>query len=85
MSGSGFASASQLRGIVAGCRQLRMSAIALWIGYFSVGGDGTLADVTGWLSGRARLSVRDYDMLVQAVNDVFVTLGLDHPVPYSRE
>ncbi len=85
MTGSGLASAGQLSRLIAGRRQLRMSAMALWVGYFTVGGDGTLADVTGWLSGATQLSVHDYDLLVQAINDEFVDLGLDHPVAYSRE
>ena len=84
MNGSGFVSAGQLGGIVDGRRRLGMSDLSLWIGYLEVGGDGSLADVTGWLSGADPLSVRDYDLLLQAVNDRFVTLGLDHPVSYSR-
>ncbi len=85
VSTPGFASAGQLSGIVGGCRRLRMSAMALWVGYFAVGGNGTLADVTGWLTGTVALSVQDFDLLVQAVNDEFVKRGLDHPVEYSRE
>ena len=85
MTGSDFASASQLSGVVDGRRRLGMSALTLWIGYFAVGGNGTLADVTSWLSGSAQVTVHDYDLLAQAMNDEFVTLGLDHPVAYSRE
>ena len=85
MNAPGFVSAGQLRDIVDGGRRLGMTPLALWIGYLEVGGDGSLADVTGWLSGADPLSVRDYDLLAQAVNDRFVVLGLDHPVPYSRE
>ena len=85
MTGSDLASTGQLSGVVDGRRQLGMSALTLWIGYFAVGGNGTLADVTSWLSGSAKVTVHDYDLLAQAMNDEFVTLGLDHPVAYSRE
>jgi len=80
-----FASAGQVKGIIDSRRRLGLSAMGLWIGYFAVGGNGSLADLTNWLSGASALSVHDYDLLVQAVNDKFVALGMDHPVPYSRE
>ncbi len=41
--------------------------------------------MTSWLSGSTQVSVHDYDLLAQAMNDEFVTMGLDHPVPYSQE
>ena len=81
----GFASAGQVSGIANGRRRLGMSALGLWVAYFAVGGDGSLDDVMNWLSGARELAVRDYDLLAQAVNDHFVVLGLDHPVPYSIE
>ena len=81
----GFASQGQVRGIADGRRRLGLSALGLWVAYFAVGGDGSLADVTNWLSGASELSVRDHDLLAQAMNDEFVVLGLDHPVPYSVE
>ena len=81
----GFASHPQVRGIADGRRRLGLSALGLWVAYFAVGGNGSLADVTNWLSGASELSVRDHDLLAQAMNDEFVVLGLDHPVPYSVE
>lgn len=68
--------------IAAGRRRLGLTAVALWIGYFEVGGNGTLAEVEGWLAGASQPSDRDHDMLAQALNDQFVDSGLDHPVPY---
>ena len=81
----GFVPASQLGGMLEGRRQLGMSVPALWIGYLAVGGNGTLADVTTWLSGATEVSNRDYDLLAQVVNDQFVSMGLNHPVPYSSD
>ncbi len=81
----GFASVGQVSGIADGRRRLGLSALGLWTAYFAVGGNGSLSDVTEWLSGATELSVRDYNLLAQAMNDHFVVLGLDHPVPYSQE
>ncbi len=80
-----FASAGQVSRIDVNRRRLGMTTLGLWIGYFIVGGDGSLADLTAWLFGAGQLSVRDYDLLVQAMNDQFVDRGLDHPVAYSGE
>ncbi len=82
---SGFASTRQLTGITDSRRRLGLSAMSLWIAYFAVGGNGSLADLTDWLSGATELTVRDYDLLAQAMNDQFVALGMDHPVPYNVE
>lgn len=43
--------------------ELGMSIRDLWIGYFSVGGNGSLADVQSWLGGGSDPPDRDYDLL----------------------
>ena len=58
------------------------SVIELWIAYFSVGGRASVADVQAILAGRAEADRRDHDRLAQALNDRFVDMALDHPVPY---
>ena len=68
--------------IADGRRRLGMSTMALWIGYFAVGGNGTLAELEQWLAGESEPSDRDHDFLVQALNDGFVEQGLDHPMEY---
>jgi len=67
----------------AGRRQLDMSYHDVWVGYFAVGGNGSLADVRSWLSGETFLSPRDHDLLAQAINDAFTDAGLNHPLGYS--
>jgi len=67
----------------AGRRRLDMSYHDVWVGYFAVGGNGSLADVRAWLSGDMRLPAHDHDLLVQAINDAFTDVGLDHPLGYS--
>ncbi len=72
-----------IAGIESGRRHLGMSTRDVWIGYFAVGGNGSQADVRGWLSSAVGLPAREHDMLAQAVNDRFTEIGLNHPVRYS--
>ena len=78
----GSAPAGSLSGIAEGARVLGMSARSLWIGYYGLGGNGSADDVDGWLSGDVAVPDRDYDLMVQVLNDEFIGQGLDHPVPY---
>ena len=71
--------------IADGRLRLGMSTMALWIGYFEVGGNGTVADVQQWLAGERAPSDRDHDFLAQALNDNFVEQGLDHPMEYRLD
>jgi hypothetical protein len=66
-------------------RQLGMSTMDVWVGYFAVGGNGALPDVGDWLSSTVRPPARDHDMLAQALNDRFTEAGFDHPVRYSDD
>jgi len=50
-------------------RQLGISEHDVWVGYFAVGGNGSLADVRAWLGGQALLPPRDRAMLAQALDD----------------
>ena len=83
MSTDGSVPAAPLISLADGRHRLRMSMLALWIGYFSVGGNGSLADVDSWISGVNAPSLQDHDLLAQALNDRFTEAGLDHPVAYS--
>ncbi|MFN2506024.1 MAG: hypothetical protein ABR540_17680 [Acidimicrobiales bacterium] len=69
--------------IDSGRRQLGMSVRDVWVGYFSVGGNGSMLEVERWLSGASDIPAREHDMLAQAVNDRFTDHGLNHPVRYS--
>jgi hypothetical protein len=68
--------------LAAGRERLGLSSEALWLGYISVGGNGTLSQVRRWLDGSSRLSDREYDLLAQALNDEFTDRGMNHPVSY---
>ena len=66
-------------------QELGMSARDLWIGYFAVGGNASLAEVEQWLVGTADPSDQDHDLLAQAVNDEFVARNLDHAIAYRSD
>jgi hypothetical protein len=66
-----------------GLARLGMTANALWLGYFAVGGNGSLSDVERWLAGDT-LTGREYDLLAAALNEAFTERGLDHPVRYRE-
>lgn len=84
MSTDGSVPAASLISLADGCQRLHMSILAVWIGYFSVGGNGSLSDVDNWITGVNAPSLQDHDLLAQALNDRFTEAGLDHPVAYSR-
>ncbi|MGI9032079.1 MAG: hypothetical protein ACR2HY_00015 [Acidimicrobiales bacterium] len=77
----GFAS-ERATGLDAARKRLGLSARDVWVGYFAVGGNCSLADVTGWLSGRGGISWRDHNLMAQSLNDAFCERGLNHPVGY---
>jgi hypothetical protein len=71
--------------IEAGRRRLAMTNHALWVGYFELGGNASLAEVGRWLSGETPMPPQDHDMLAVALNEAFSDLGLNHPVGFSAE
>lgn len=64
--------------------QAGMSFQDLWIAYFSLGGTAHPDAVRAYLGGGSVPSL-DYDVLAQALNDRFIDLGQNHPVPYREE
>ncbi len=84
MSTDGSVPTVSLISLADGRHRLRMSILAVWIGYFSVGGNGSLSDVDNWMTGVNAPSLQDHDLLAQALNHRFTEAGLAHPVAYSR-
>ena len=64
--------------------QAGMSFQELWIAYLSLGGMAHPEAVRAYLRGRPAPSI-DYDVLAQAINERFIDLGDNHPVPYRDE
>jgi hypothetical protein len=79
----GLTPVGRIGDIDAGRIELGMSARDLWVGYFAMGGNGTQADVDGWLSGAMPLPAREHNLLAQTLNERFTDIGQNHPVAYS--
>jgi peptide/nickel transport system permease protein len=56
----------------------------LWLAYAGLGGRCSLPEIDHHLAQQSGLTARQYDYLAQALNDQFVGLGDDHPVPYAE-
>jgi hypothetical protein len=57
----------------------------LWMRYFELGGMSTGIEVEAFLYGALEPSPHDHDVIAHALNERFVELGGNHPVPYFRD
>ena len=57
----------------------------LWLRYFELGGMSTAFQVEAFLYGALRPTPHDHDVLAHALNERFVELGGNHPVPYADD
>jgi hypothetical protein len=62
---------------------LGMSVNDVWLAYFAVGGNVSLAVLASWLDGRSVPAHRDYDVLAVAVNEALMDSGLEPDIPYA--
>jgi tryptophanase len=65
--------------------QCGLSHDQLWVDYVGVGGACTPQTMGALLSGDEPLGRRQYDFLAQALNERYMDLGMNHPVPYFDE
>ena len=56
----------------------------LWWRQVAVGGDAGPLELEAYLLGLLDLDPHQYDVIAQALNEHFLDLGQDHPVPYSE-
>ena len=71
--------------ILESARQLAGLTVAeLWWAYLMLGGTASPDDVEGYLAGTGQPDDDQYDRLAQALNERFVDLGRNHPVPYAE-
>lgn len=68
-----------------GCSALGLATSDLWLHYVGIGGNVGLRDVDDFMAGRFQLVPHELDVLVQALNDRFVEINMNHPVPYSDQ
>jgi hypothetical protein len=63
-------------------QQAALSHGELWLRYFGLGGMSTGFEVEAFLYGALEPSEHDHDLIAHALNERFVELGGNHPVPY---
>ncbi len=56
----------------------------LWMRYFELGGMSSAMELEAFLYGVLQPSAHDREVIAQALNERFVELGGNHPVPYSE-
>ena len=70
--------------------QSELTVWQLWLRYIGLGGNGTASEVADHLDGRQSGTFDDdddslqHDTLVHALNERFMEMGFDYPVPYRR-
>ena len=69
--------------------QAELTVPELWLRYFALGGTATPEEVEAHVDGQRGSPFDDdddvqHDMLVHALNERFMEMELDHPVPYLR-
>jgi hypothetical protein len=57
----------------------------LWLRYFELGGMSSGLQLEAFLYGALRPSRHDHDIIAHALNERFVELGGNHPVPYAED
>jgi hypothetical protein len=65
-------------------RAARLSHGDLWLRYFELGGMSNAMELEAFLYGALRPSAHEREVIAQALNERFVELGGNHPVPYSE-
>jgi hypothetical protein len=57
----------------------------LWLRYFELGGMSSGLELEAFLFGALEPTIHDHDVIAHALNERFVELGGDHPVPYLED
>ena len=57
----------------------------LWLRYFELGGMSTAFQLEAYLFGALQPTSRDHNVIAHALNERFVELGGNHPVPYDDD
>ena len=63
-------------------RRLGITVDRFWIEYFRLGGDCQPTSIAALVNGEWEPSRREYNLLAQALNEIHVDRGGNHPVPY---
>ncbi len=57
----------------------------LWLRYFELGGMSSAFQMEAFLYGALTPSPHDHNVIAHALNERFVELGGNHPVPYTGD
>lgn len=66
-------------------REAGLSRNELWLRYFALGGMSSAVEVEAFLVSALVPTPHDHDVLAHALNERFVEMGGNHPVPYRRD
>jgi hypothetical protein len=66
-------------------RDAALSHGELWLRYFELGGMSTGLQLEAYIYGALRPSRHDHDLIAHALNERFVEMGGNHPVPYADD
>ncbi|MHB8220040.1 MAG: hypothetical protein ACYDHU_06930 [Acidimicrobiales bacterium] len=66
-------------------REAGLSRGELWLRYFALGGMSSAFEVEAFLESVLVPTAHDHDVLAHALNERFVEMGGNHPVPYHRD
>jgi len=67
-----------------GMRQTRLTYSQLWNRYVALGGSGTLTDLRNHVDSDGCPDNHQHNVIAQALNDVYIEHGYDHPVAYRH-
>ena len=65
-------------------RDAGLSHGELWLRYFELGGMSNTMELEAFLYGVLQPSAHDREVIAHALNERFVELGGNHPVPYVQ-
>jgi hypothetical protein len=65
-------------------RDAGLSHGELWLRYFELGGMATTLELEAVLYGALRPTDHEREVIAHALNERFVELGGNHPVPYAN-
>jgi hypothetical protein len=66
-------------------RDAELTRGELWLRYFELGGMSTALQVEAYLYGALQPTIHDHDVIAHALNERFVEMGGNHPVPYLED
>jgi hypothetical protein len=66
-------------------RDAGLSHGEFFLRYFELGGMSTVVEVEAYLCAALQPSPHEHDVIAHALNERFVELGGNHPVPYSTD